>query len=170
MDQTNACAYLSIECCQHSKSTIQLVKCYKCDSLLHHLCQTDYASLKGLVERDNAGVHKVRPNLSCMRTCYISNDDTSARTDNDNENPSRPTQFALPKVPPQYFLQPASNQKKLHLEIHNATMILPLLTDVMAGRCCVCLIVWASPMIGCERTLILLELFFGCFLAEYPEF
>ncbi len=25
------------------------------------------------------------------------NDDTSARTDNDNENLSRPTQFALPK-------------------------------------------------------------------------
>ena len=112
MDQPKACAYLSIECCQHSKSTIQLVKCYKCDSLLHHLCQTDYASLKGLVERDNVGEHKVCPNLSCLRTCYIINDDTSARTDNDNETPPRPTQLALPKVPPEPFLQPAGNLKK----------------------------------------------------------
>ncbi len=46
------------------------------------------------------------------RTCYIINDDTSAGTDNDNENPSRPTQFALPKVPPEHFLQPARNHKK----------------------------------------------------------
>jgi len=126
MNRTNACAYLSIERCQHSKSTIQLVKCYECDSLLHHLCQTDYASLKGLVERDNVGEHKVCPNLSCLKTCYIINDDddddddespssppsTSTTTNNDTENPSKPTNFALPKYPPEHFLQHASSQKK----------------------------------------------------------
>jgi len=80
MDRRKACAYLSIECCQFSKSTIQLVKGYKCDSLLHHLCQTDYASLKGLVERDNVGEHKVCPNLSCLRTSYIINYDTIMKT------------------------------------------------------------------------------------------
>ena len=120
-NRTKACAYLSIECCQHSKSTMQLIKCYKYDSLLHHLCETDYASLKRLVERDNVGEHEVCPNLSCQKTCYIVNDDdespssppsTSTTTDNDTKNPSRPTQFALPKVPPEHFLQPASNQKK----------------------------------------------------------
>ena len=121
MNRTKACAYLSIECCQHSKSTMQLIKCYKYDSLLHHLCETDYASLKRLVERDNVGEHEVCPNLSCQKTCYIVNDDdespssppsTSTTTDNDTKNPSRPTQFALPKVPPEHFLQPANNLTK----------------------------------------------------------
>jgi len=77
-------------------------------SLPNRLCFTQGVS----GERNNIGYHKVCPNLSCLKTCYIINDDTSARTDNDTENPSRPTQFTLPKVPTEHFLQPANNQNK----------------------------------------------------------